>query len=181
MFGYPNRGEIGDSMSTLKISKDSRFVRAFVWLWEVEKPQELTLCRFFWGTVFFPFAMCSTASSIGRFIPRISLWFAMVGCLCLYIDQLRWVILHSALHWDSAVMFIASAGYLVLWNYSLRHDGVALEDKIQGFSAVKGLNRIAMAALQTIPKIDAGVSNAMCAVEDGFLRLKRNSCRIDIV
>jgi hypothetical protein len=68
-------------MSTLTISKNSLFMRFFLWAWDVD-PANLNICKLFWGTVLFPFAFC-TWKMANRFFPKITILYLMGGGSCM--------------------------------------------------------------------------------------------------
>ena len=62
-------------MKKIRLSGNSRFVRLFVWWWEAN-PEQLNICKLFWGTLFFPIALCNFESAY-RFVPRIAVFYAI--------------------------------------------------------------------------------------------------------
>ena len=43
-------------MKTLSISKTSIYLKVFCWMWKTDI-KKLNICKLFWGTLFFPFAL----------------------------------------------------------------------------------------------------------------------------
>ena len=82
-------------MRTLTISKNSLFLRFFLWVWETD-PEKLNICKLFWGTILFPVAFLRFKDAY-RFIPRIT-FFYMAGAVIFvalgkWAEAIVWVVL----------------------------------------------------------------------------------------
>lgn len=68
-------------MRTLTISKDSLYIRWFLWIWKAN-PEKLNICKLFWGTLLFPMAFLSTGNLV-FFIPCSTLfwWVAAIAVI----------------------------------------------------------------------------------------------------
>ena len=95
-------------MRTLTISKNSLYLRFFLWLWEAN-PEKLDICKLFWGTLFFPIALIQF-KKVYRFIPRVT-FFYMIGTV-LFVALASWTV---AIMWFVFAIGCAIYGYITMW------------------------------------------------------------------
>jgi len=116
-------------VSTLTISRNSLFLRLFLWVWEAN-PEKLNVCKLFWGTLFFPVAFLQF-KRIYRFIPRITIFY-MLGAVLLAALGL-WI---SAIIWSFGGVIFAIGGYVAMWRSQGADD--RRKEKEQALSKITG-------------------------------------------
>lgn len=64
----------------LTIKKNSLFVRIFMWGWNVE-PDNLNICKLFWGTLFFPITLMHPGKKTYRYVSRLTTFYFAGGVI----------------------------------------------------------------------------------------------------
>ena len=94
-------------MRTLTISKNSLFLRFFLWVWETN-PEKLNICKLFWGTILFPVAFMSSTKKAYRFIPRITFFYMAGAVIFAALDK-----------WAEAIVWFVFAVAFVFFGYAI--------------------------------------------------------------